>query len=132
MKRNIFFACFYLITFIVMIVNAVYLVVGNTVVDINDVPNGDYVFTCASPNGKIELKIYSVNLPIGDAVRVTKTVNGKTENIFWQTKTTQTDVYWLDNEVVSINGIKLEIKKGETFDSRSISSIFNDGFLGWD
>ncbi len=132
MKKNAFFLCFYAFTFVVMLVNGIYLVVNNAFIDISDVPSGEYRSTSFSPDKKSELKVYSVETDIGNAVRVSRTRNGKTENVFWQVDSNNASIFWKDNNTVIINGIMLDFSKDETFDSRSMNSIFNDGLMGWE
>ena len=132
LKKNIFFLIFYTLSFLVIIINSVYLVISNVIVDIEKVPKGEHQFKDESPNGKIKLDVYYVKTDIGDAVRVTKTENKITENIFWQTEATNANIEWHNNDMVSINGILLSFSEGETFDSRNMKSIFNDGLMGWD
>lgn len=131
MKKNAFFICFYAVTFIVILVNAIYLVGSNVFVNIADVPNGEYVSSSFSPDKSCELKVYTVSTDIGNAVRVSRTVNGKTENVFWQTNVDDVSIVWNNNSIVFINNIRLDFEKGETFDSRSITSILNGGIMGW-
>ena len=76
--------------------------------------------------------IYIVETKIGNAVRVSCTRNGETKNIFWQTNVDNANIGWNNNNVVFINGIRLDFDKGETFDSRSMKSIFNGGLMGWE
>lgn len=132
MKKSIFFLVFYSLAFLVIVVNSVYLMLNNVYVDISDVPSGEYKYASNSPDGDRELKVYIVKTNIGDAVRISQTKNNKTENIFWQTNVSEANIYWQDNESVIINGIMLELSKGDIFDSRYMRSIFNDGLMGWD
>ncbi len=132
MKKNAFFLCFYIVTFVVMILNGIYIVVNNVFIDISDVPSGEYRATSFSPDKKSELKVYSIETDIGNAVRVSHTRNGKTENVFWQADSKNASIFWKDNNTVIINGIMLDFSKDETFDSRSMNSIFNDGLMGWE
>lgn len=117
-----------------MIINAVCLVIDNVFLDISDVPNGEYQASFSSPNERTVLDCYLVETNIGDAVRVTKTVNNKTETIFWQANESDVNIYWPSNDdkLVIINGVVLDLSKNETYDSRSMRSIFNDGIMGWD
>lgn len=131
MKKNVFFLCFYILSLLVFLINSVYLVWGNIFVDISDVPDGKHKYSYTSPDGKILLRVYHVETGVGNAVRVTKTENNQTENIFWQTNVSSASVYWHNNDLVAINGILLSLSEEETFDSRNIRSIFNDGLMGW-
>ena len=116
-----------------MITNVVYLILGNVFLDIAQVPKGEHQATYQSINGRTVLDVYLVETDIGNAVRVTKTVKGKTENIFWQANEKSVTVYWPSNndKLVVINGIVLDLYNNEIYDSRSMSSIFNDGLMGW-
>jgi hypothetical protein len=114
------------------VVNSVYLVLDNVYVDISDVPNGEFVRSYNSPNGDRELKFYLVETNIGSGVRITQTRYNKTENIFWQINENDVNLYWQSNDFVDINGIILDLSKGDSFDSRYMRSIFNDGLMGWD
>ena len=131
MKKNVFFICFYILSFVVYVVNSFYLLLNNVFVDISDVPEGKHKYSYTSPDGEILLRVYHVETGVGNAVRVTKTENNKTENIFWQTDVYSANVYWHNNDLVAINGILLSLSEEETFDSRNVSSIFNDGLMGW-
>lgn len=132
MKKNILFLVFYCLAFLVVIANSVYLVLNSAYVDISDVPKGEFVRSYTSPNGDRELKFYFVKTEIGNGVRVSQTRYNKTENIFWQTNVNDINLYWQSNDSVVINGIILNLSKGDTFDSRYMRSIFNDGLMGWD
>lgn len=134
MKKGIFFLGFYILVFLVLIVNSVYLVLSNVYLDISEIPNGKHISTHQSMNERTVLDVYLVETCVGDGVRVTKTVNGKTENIFWQANESDVTVYWpsSNDKLVIINGIVLDLYNDEIYDSRSMSSIFNDGLMGWD
>ena len=132
MKKSIFFLCFYSLVFLVITINSCYLVLNNAYVNIGDVPSGVYERSVFSPSGVSELKIYLVETDIGNGVRITQTKNGNTKNIFWQTNVSSANVYWRDEDSVIINGIMLELSKGDVFDSRHMRSLFNDGLMGWD
>lgn len=132
MKKSVFFLVFYCLAFLVLIANSVYLVLDNAYVDISDVPTGEYKYASNSPNGARQLKVYVVKTAIGEGIRISQTKNAKTENIFWQTNAKEANIYWQDNDSVVINGIMLDLSKGEMFDSRYMRSIFNDGLMGWD
>lgn len=132
MKKSVFLFSFYCLAFLVIIANAVYLILDNVYIDISDVPKGEYQTSFTSTDGEAVLKIYKVETSIGNAVRVTKTENNVTKNIFWQANASNANVYWAGKDIVIINGIVLELSKDETYDSRSMRSIFNDGLMGWD
>lgn len=117
-----------------MIINSVYIVVNNVFLDISDVPKGTKQESFDSPDDTMLIEVYLVESNMGNAVRVAKTENNKTENIFWQTNVSKATITWpLNNdEKIMINGIVLDLTKDEVYDSRSMRSIFNDGLMGWD
>ena len=131
MKKNAFFLCFYSITFLVLIINAVFLFCDNAFVNINDVPKGEYQKSYFSNDHKTELKVYVVKTEIGNGVRITRTKHNKTENIYWQANQEKVKIYWIDNNTVLINNVRLDLLKGETYDCRNAGAIFNDGLTGW-
>jgi hypothetical protein len=130
MKKGILFYIYYFLAFVVIMVNSAYLIVDNYFINIESVPVGEYQYSDLSPNKSIELKVYFVELPVGNSIRITETKDNKTRNIFWQTDTDKAKIKWKNNSTVIINGIDLNLKYGEYFDCRSISSIFNDGLMG--
>lgn len=130
MKKNRWFYFYYGLALIVVIVNCFYLIKSNNIINIENVPEGEYQFNNFSPKKDIELKVYYIDLPVGQSVRVSATQDGETKNIFWQTGVQKVKIKWKNNKNVVINGIDLDFAEDEYFDSRSISSIFNDGLMG--
>lgn len=129
-KKGILFYIYYLIALAVILVNSFYLIKDNFFINIESLPEGAYQYSDFSPNGKTELKVYFIELPVGNSVRVSETKNGNTRNIFWQTDIEKVKIKWKNQNVVIINGIDLDLKDEEFFDCRSIKSIFNDGLMG--
>ncbi len=130
MKKGILFYIYYFLALAVILVNSAYLIIDNYFINIESVPVGEYQYSNLSPNESIELKVYYVELPVGNSIRITETKDNKTRNIFWQTGTEKAKIKWKNNSTVIINGIDLNLKDNEFFDCRSISSIFNDGLMG--
>ena len=130
MKKNHFFYFYYFLALFVIIINCVFLVKSNFFIDIQNVPNGDYQYTKFSPDKNTELKVYYIDLTVGDAIRITATNDNVTKNIYWQTGINKAKIKWRDDDEVVINGVNLDLSNNETFDCRSIRSIFNDGIMG--
>ena len=130
MKKGILFFIYYFLAFVVIVINSAYLIVDNYFINIESVPVGEYQYSNLSPDETTELKVYFVQLPVGDSIRITETKDNLTRNIFWQTGTDEVKIRWKNNSTVIINGINLNLTEGEYFDCRSISSIFNDGIMG--
>ncbi len=130
MKKDILFYIYIFITLLVIITNSVFLIKDNFFINIESVPEGVYSGSSVSPDGKTELKVYKIELPVGNSVRVAEVKDNIKRNIFWQTGTEKAKIKWKSKNIVVINGIELDLKEKEFFDSRSISSIFNDGKMG--
>ncbi len=130
MKKNIFIYIYFFTALLVVLVNSFFLIKDNFFINIENVPNGVYEYSEFSPDGKIELRVYNVDLTIGNCVRISETKNNNTRNIFWQTGADRVTIKWKNKNDVVINGIELDLNNGEFFDCRSISSIFNDGYMG--
>lgn len=130
MKKGILFYVYYLAALVVILVNSAYLIVDNYFINIESVPEGVYQYNNFSPDETTELKVYFVELPVGNSIRITETRDGETRNIFWQTGVEEAKIKWKNDTRVIINGIDLNLKDKEYFDCRSISSIFNDGLMG--
>jgi len=130
MKKGVFYYFFYGFALIVILVNSFFLIKDNFFINIESVPHGVFQYSDFSPDKSTELKVYFIELPVGNSVRVTETKDSKTRNIFWQTGIEDAKIKWKNNNTVVINGIDLNLKENEYFDSRSISSIFNDGLMG--
>ncbi|MBE6787516.1 MAG: hypothetical protein E7537_04125 [Ruminococcaceae bacterium] len=130
MKKSILFYVYYGIALLVIFVNSFFLIKDNFFINIESVPEGEYQYSDFSPRKSTELKVYLVELPVGESVRISLTKEGDTRNLFWQAGVSDVKIKWRNENRVEINGIDLDLKQNETFDSRSISSIFNDGLMG--
>ncbi len=130
MKKGIIFYFFYVLALAVVLVNSYFLFSENFFINIESVPAGEFQYSNFSPDNSIELKVYFIELPIGNSVRITETKDSQTRNVFWQTGVEKIKIKWKNNNNVVINGIDLNLKDNEYFDCRSISSIFNDGLMG--
>jgi hypothetical protein len=130
MKKKILYYVFYLLALIVILVNSFFLIKDNYFINIESVPTGEFQYSDLSPDNATKLDVYYIDLPVGNSIRITETVDSNTRNIFWQTGVENVKIKWKDNSTVIINGIDLDLSKEEYFDCRSISSIFNDGLMG--
>lgn len=94
--------------------------------NINNIPNGEYFKEVKSPNGTYTIKVYIVKQALSsDAVRC-ESVNNKTKkarNIYWEYKKSDVSIIWKSEELVSVNGIELNIKR-DTYDWRMPSNLF--------
>lgn len=125
-----FFYFYYAICLAVVLINSFYLFKDNFFINIESVPEGEFQYSEFSPDEKTELKVYYIELPVGNSIRISETKDGKTRNLFWQTGVKKAKIKWKNNQRVEINDVDLDLKENEYFDCRSISSIFNDGLMG--
>jgi hypothetical protein len=130
MKKGRIFYFYYFAALLVIMVNSFFLIKDNFFINIESVPEGEFLYSELSPDESIELKVYSIELPVGNSIRISETREDKTRNIFWQTGTENAKIKWKNASTVIINGIDLDLNEKEYFDCRSISSIFNDGLMG--
>ena len=130
MKKGIAFNLFYLLALVVVLVNSFYIFKENFFINIESVPQGEFQYSQASPDNDFKLDVYLIKTSVGNSVRVVEVRQDSSRNIFWQTGIEDVKIKWKNNTYVIINGIDLDLKKGEYFDCRSITSIFNDGLMG--
>lgn len=89
--------------------------------DIQRINGEEYLNELTSPNGGYTIITYLNNGGATTDYAVLGTLrnneNGKTKNIYWQYHCEKAELEWLSDEVIKINGIKLNIKK-EIYDYR--------------
>lgn len=124
MGKSIFFKIYYLIALILVIVECFFVFKAIVVVDINELPKGEFQFENVSPNGEIKLNVYKLNNSICSSVRVEAEIKGDTSNIYWQTNEENAGIIWLNDNEVLINGVLLNLKEGDIHDCRRGLSIF--------
>ena len=114
---------FVVVAFLVTIVNMAFMFKDAFFYDIEDLPEGEFLYSSLSPSGDKTLKIYKVNSTLGTGVRgelVTMLNSGEmqSQNIFWHTDTTNAVAGWVNDTTVKINNVEINTAKHETFDSR--------------
>ena len=96
--------------------------------DINDLPQGKFKTTFASPDGKSRIDIYVVKCDLGTGVRGVYINGNEQKNVYWQTDQTYAAVKWVDENKAIIDNISLDLKT-EVFDSSFSTAIFSEGRL---
>ncbi len=114
---------FVVVAFLVTVVNMAFMFKDAFFYDIEDLPEGEFLYSSLSPSGDKTLKIYKVNSTLGTGVRgelVTMLNSGEmqSQNIFWHTDTTNAVAGWVNDTTVRINNVEINTAKSETFDSR--------------
>ena len=89
--------------------------------DIQRLEGQEIIQEVASPNGTYVVTAYLNNggATTDYAVLCSVKTNGRNseKNIYWQYHCSKTDIVWLDEQTVQINGIELNVKK-DTYDYR--------------
>ena len=81
----------------------------------------ELILESVSTNGKYKLSAYRINAgaTVDWSVEVYLEKNGKDKILVYNAyHESEADIMWISNNKVSINGIKLNLDKGETFDWR--------------
>ena len=83
-------------------------------------PEGELMGAWPSPAGTHTVNAYLCrgNATTADAVRAEVVTGAKKRNIYWQYREDTCDCRWLDEDVISINGVTLNVLK-DTYDWRS-------------
>ena len=116
-KRLIIIGLFAIVTAILLI--GIYKYVWSvSVIDLQSLPKGELQSQVTSPDGNYTLKIYLCNggATVDYAIRGEIVFNNgkkETKNIYWNYHEKSSEVKWIDEQTVEINGIKLNIFNDE-------------------
>lgn len=114
------------LAFLVTIVNMAFLFKDAFFYTMEDLPEGEFLYSSLSPSGEKTIKIYRVDSVFGKGVRgelVTLHSDGEIDvkNIFWHTDVENAVTGWVDDSTVKINNVEINTSKSEVFDSRNMS-----------
>ncbi len=125
--KDIAFKLMYFLAFAVIVFNLVIMVKDGAFFDIEELPEGELMYSVDCPDGEKTLNVYLVENSIGAAVRG-EIANGKDKsyNIFWQTDTNMVNSAWINENLVMINDVLLDVEN-TTYDSRRGTSLFQEG-----
>lgn len=116
-KKHIIKIC----SIIFIIVAGVYYDINWVFLDIQRINGQEYLNELTSPNGTYTVTTYLNNGGATTSYAVLGTlknnINGKTKNIYWQYRCEKSEIEWLNDETIKINGIELNVKK-EIYDYR--------------
>ena len=92
-----------------------YMIYYKFIYNFDNLPKGVYVESVISPNKKYRLNsyLYSGGATLDWALRV-EIENIKTNekhNVYWKYHEKESDIKWIDNNYVKINGMKLNVFK---------------------
>lgn len=108
---------------IVMLFNATFLAVDAFGYNMEKLPEGKFLYSVMSPDGKNTLSLYlvsmkNVNTAIrGEIVSIGEEENIEKRNVYWQVGSKTAIAGWKDENTVTINDQELKIT--ESYDSRT-------------
>lgn len=115
LKRKIMKLSILLMPFLIIVIIIVF---GNSRLAMKSLPKGDYLSSVDSLNGEYTLNAYlydgcGATCAFTLRVELVNNITGEAKNIYWQYKESKATMKWIDDEIVEINGKKLNIEKGE-------------------
>ena len=111
MKKLIYaFVIFIVILFFILLFVNISRV--NNELSIDNLPTGELQTTSTSPDGKYEVKLYlySGGATTGYYMRGELVEENKKKNIYWKCDEFRTEISWIDNHTVNINGKELDVR----------------------
>ena len=106
------------VTILIIIAIGIYTLVNTLFYSMTRLPAGDYLNESTSANGIYTIKTYLCNggATVSYAVRgelIINTKNNKVKNIYWDYKIDKSDITWEDDDIVIINGHKINLPNGK-------------------
>lgn len=101
---------------IIGILAVLFLLINYFFFSMQQLPDGDFLTEETSPSGNYTVKAYvsRSGATVADAVRVEVVYHKKKDkkkNIYWGYRESEAAILWLDEHTVSINGMKLDVRK---------------------
>lgn len=130
MKTSIKYIIYYLLVFAVFITNIFFYVNDRFFYTIEDLPEGQFLYSSMSPDNTRSAEVYRIDTPRGSAIRVEvrsfnfsdkENVVSEEKNIYWAVNKSIVTVGWEDNNIVTVDTKSIDVSKGETYDSRKIT-----------
>lgn len=130
MKSSLKYLIYYFLVFAVFITNIFFCVKDRFFYTLEDLPEGQFLYSSMSPDNTRSAEVYRIDTPKGSAVRVEvrsfnfsdkENVVSDEKNIYWAVNKSVVTVGWEDNNLVTIDTKILDVSKGETYDSRKIT-----------
>lgn len=80
----------------------------------------DLIMSSTSPNDAYKVEVYKSNggATVDFSIKAYLVNDGKKTLIYNKYHDYDAEIIWIDNEIVSINGITLNLSEGETYDWR--------------
>ncbi len=133
MKSSVKFAVYYVVAFVIFMVNIAFFIGDQFFYTLKDLPETKEgqkpVYSAFSPDLKKSAVCYTVETPEGNAVRVElvtydEEINiAEKENIYWEVGKDSVIIGWVDENTITIDSKTLDLSKNQTYDSRRVVSL---------
>ena len=98
------------IRMLTLIILILFFIYWRFFVSMDCLPKGELIFVSEAVNGnKINIYLCNGGATTSYAIRGELVTEDYIKNIYWQYNETRSEVYWISNEYVCINGIVLNI-----------------------
>ncbi|MBR2042960.1 MAG: hypothetical protein IJ946_01320 [Clostridia bacterium] len=131
MKTLTKYAVYYVLVFAVFAANMFFYVKDHFFYTMNDLPEGQYLYSSMSPDSNHSAEVYRIETPEGRAIRVElrtfdfsnkENIVSSEKNIYWEVNKSVVTVGWENNDVITIDNRTLDLSLGQTYDSRRITT----------
>lgn len=131
MKSFTKYAIYYILVFLIFAANMFFYVKDQFFYTMEALPEGQYLYSSMSPDSLRSAEVYRIDTPKGRAIRVEvrtfdfaneKNIVSNEKNVYWEVDKSVVTVGWEDNDIITIDSHILNISKGETYDSRRITT----------
>jgi len=108
----------YFLLFMVSLITILYIVMDYYFFNLKHLPEGELLIEEVSPTGIYTVRTYlnNGNATVASAVRgevIAHEANERKRNIYWQYRIEESNVIWISDHIVSINGVELDVRKDE-------------------
>ncbi len=131
MKSFTKYIIYYVLVFLIFAVNMFFYVKDQFFYNMEDLPEGQYLYSSMSPDSSRSAEVYRIDTPRGKAIRVEvrtfdfsnkENIVSSEENVYWEVNKSVVTVGWEDNDIITVDSHILNISEGDTFDSRRITT----------
>ena len=115
-----------LMSVIIVLFNVIFFVKDSFFYNLNDLPEGEFLYSSMSPNGAYVIKSYyypgTDSLSNGIRCELVDLSDETSRNIYWQTGTDTSFTSWSANTIININGVMIDVTSDYTYDWRKTTS----------
>lgn len=131
MKSFTKYGIYYILVFLIFAANMFFYVKDQFFYTMEDLPEGQYLYSAMSPDSSRSAEVYRIDTPEGRAIRVEvrtfdfsneENIVSSEKNVYWEVNKSVVTVGWEDNDIITIDSRILNISEGDTYDSRRITT----------